>query len=184
MTQTNPHRPAGRPRRTRKGNHVTFLKLYIDITPYTFRQSAGRRCILYPLAYMFIPTPTRLLWEALNHYAITVRRPFTHMSTANYSRILVYTAEWTGMSRREWKWSSLEMEARGIHIRSPSIEDPQFYGVHTCVCVWVCLRVGVNATYYIIRGANRMICPHLKLSRLQCTIIMWSIAEMKKPDTQ
>ena len=28
--QTNPHRPAGRRRRTRKCNHVTFLSLYID----------------------------------------------------------------------------------------------------------------------------------------------------------
>ncbi len=30
-TRTNEPTPAGRPRRTRKGNHVTFLTLYIDV---------------------------------------------------------------------------------------------------------------------------------------------------------
>ena len=33
------------------------------------------------------------------------RRLFTHISTDVYRQVLIYTAEWTGASWREWKWS-------------------------------------------------------------------------------
>ena len=46
-----------------------------------------------PPADLFIPTPTRLLWEAFSHSAINARRLFADISTTVYSRVLIYTAE-------------------------------------------------------------------------------------------
>ena len=43
----------------------------------------------HPLADLFIPTSTRLLWEALSHAAINARRLFTYISTAVYSQVLI-----------------------------------------------------------------------------------------------
>ena len=66
---------------------------------------------------LFIPAPTRLLWEAFlsrNNYA---RRLFTHISTTVYNQVLIYTAESTGALRREWKCSNFEMVAKGIRTR-------------------------------------------------------------------
>ena len=41
----------------------------------------------------FILPPTRLLWESFQPRSNYVRRLFTHISTAIYSQVLVYTAE-------------------------------------------------------------------------------------------
>ena len=39
----------------------------------------SKRFTLHPLADLFIPTPTRLLWEAVSHAAITARRLFVQI---------------------------------------------------------------------------------------------------------
>ena len=40
----------------------------------------------HPQADLFIPTPSRLLWEAFSHATITARRPFVHISTCAVAR--------------------------------------------------------------------------------------------------
>ena len=46
---------------------------------------------LHPLADLFIPTPSQLLWEASSHAVITARRLFVQISTPVCSQVLVYT---------------------------------------------------------------------------------------------
>ena len=58
---------------------------------------------------------------------ITVRRLFTHISTAVYSQVLVYKAEWIGASWRERKYPSFEKVAKGIRTKAISIAIPVFY---------------------------------------------------------
>ena len=69
----------------------------VKVCCYTARYSVRRTVQsalhkFHPLAELFIPSPARLLWEALSHYAITARRLFTHISTTVYSQVLIYTA--------------------------------------------------------------------------------------------
>ena len=42
---------------------------------------------LHPLPHLFIPTPSRVLWEALSHAAVTARRPFIRIITTAYSQV-------------------------------------------------------------------------------------------------
>ena len=48
----------------------------------------SNRLTLYPLADLFIPTPSRLLWEAF-----TARRQFVPISIYVYSQVVIYTGE-------------------------------------------------------------------------------------------
>ena len=52
----------------------------------------SKRVTLHPLADMFIPTLTRLLWQAFSHAAVTVQRLFTHIPSV-YSQVLTCIAE-------------------------------------------------------------------------------------------
>ena len=63
--------------------------LYITISsPY----KCSKCVTLYPMTYLFIPKPCRLLWEAFNHIAITAPRQFGHIiiSTTVYAYIRMY----------------------------------------------------------------------------------------------
>ena len=94
-----------------------------------------------PLADLFIPTPTQLLWEAFSHTAITARRLFIHIfhyclthifpPLSIASQVLIYTAAWTGASWRERKCRSFKITANGIRTRAPSFES----GVLVLSCV-------------------------------------------------
>ena len=44
-------------------------------------QDCSKHFSLRPLADLFIPKPTGLLWEALSHIAITAQKLFVHIST-------------------------------------------------------------------------------------------------------
>ena len=52
---------------------------------------------------------------------------FTQMSTTIYSQVLIYSAEWTGASRRERKCPNFETVPKGIRTRAPLIASPAFY---------------------------------------------------------
>ncbi len=59
----------------------------------------SKRFTLYTLTYLFIPTPTRLLWKALSllkilreDYSLT----YMHVTIPVSSQVLVYTVAWTG----------------------------------------------------------------------------------------
>ncbi|KAI0224500.1 Solute carrier organic anion transporter family member 74D [Lamellibrachia satsuma] len=67
-------------------NIITYLFLYTSPPADLFLYTS-------PLADLFVPSPTRLLWEALNLAAITMRRPFVHISITVYFWLLIYTAE-------------------------------------------------------------------------------------------
>ena len=64
-----------------------------------------RRFTLHPLADLFIPTPTRLIWESFQPRSNYVLRRLFHSfifpqaSIARYS--FIHIAEWTGASWRE-----------------------------------------------------------------------------------
>ena len=66
---------------------------------------------LHPLAHLFIPTPSRLLWEALSHAAVTARRPFVRIITTAYSQVLIYTNEWAVATFVETNCQSFETAA-------------------------------------------------------------------------
>ena len=44
-------------------------------------QDCSKRFTLHPLADLFIPRPSQLLWEVFSHAAIAARRLFVHIST-------------------------------------------------------------------------------------------------------
>ena len=64
------------------------------------RSDRSKRFVLYNnLTYLFIPTPTRLLWKAFSllqilgeDYSLTC----LHVTIPVYSQVLIYTAAWTG----------------------------------------------------------------------------------------
>ena len=89
------------------------------------------------LADLFIPTPTRLLWEAFWPCSNYARRLFTHIFTTVYTQVLIYTAEWTGASGKERKCPNFETVAKGTRIRVLSIASPAFYlwvtALHPCM---------------------------------------------------
>ena len=72
----------------------------------------SKRFTLHPLADLLIAIPTRLLWEAFRHAAITASRLFTHISTALYSQVFIFTAEWTGALWRT-KMTKLRNSSKG-----------------------------------------------------------------------
>ena len=64
-----PDREGGR-QADKKGMFVVSSPLYCS------------KCFtLHPLAYLFIPTPSRPLGKAFSHVAVTARRPFVHIFT-------------------------------------------------------------------------------------------------------
>ena len=90
---------------------ISFFKAQYSV--HWTAQSAFHLCPPPPMADLFFPTPTRLLWEALrSNYEW---RLFTHMSTTVYSHSqeLIYTAESTGASWREQKYSIFETVGKG-----------------------------------------------------------------------
>ena len=46
---------------------------------------------LHPLAHLFMPTPSRLLWESIIHATFIERRSFVRIVTTPYSQVLIYT---------------------------------------------------------------------------------------------
>ena len=61
----------------------------------------SKRLTLYTVTYLFIPTPTRLLWKALSllqilreDYSLTYI--FMHVAIPVSNHVLVYTVAWTG----------------------------------------------------------------------------------------
>ena len=48
---------------------------------------------LHPLAYLSIPTPTQIHWEAFNYAANIAQILFNHISTSASSQVPIYTAE-------------------------------------------------------------------------------------------
>ena len=77
-------------------------------------------------ADIFIPTPTRLLWEEFCHVATIARRLSIHIfpplpADRAYTRL--YTAEWTEASWRERKCPNFETAANAIWPRA----SPAFY---------------------------------------------------------
>ena len=79
----------------------------------------SKRFKLHPLADLFIPAPTRLLWEAFSHVAIYYEKNESLTcpppSIARYSSTqLSYTAELTEASWRERKYTSFKTATTGI----------------------------------------------------------------------
>ena len=117
------------------------------------------------------PAPTRFLWEAFSHAAITREDycVFTHIFTAVYSQVLVYTAELTDASWRERKCTHIETVAKGgfepvlsrLRIRHSFTE---LHGVGAwrwcaCDCVYsVRVRVRVRAFVRACVCAGMRVC--------------------------
>ena len=57
----------------------------------------------------------------------------SHFQHHLYNQVVIYTAEWTGASRREWKFPSFETVAKGIRTRGPLIASPAFYRWATAI---------------------------------------------------
>ena len=82
----------------------------------------------------------QLLWEAFQPRSNYARRlVYTHISTSNYSQILIYTAECTGASWREQKCPVFEMIAKGFepglsHCES-GILPLSYCAPHHCDCM-------------------------------------------------
>ena len=86
----------------------------------------SKRFILHPLAEIFIPTPSQLLWEAFSHAAITARRLFVQMSVYVCIQAVIYTAELTGNVGLT-KLPELRNGSKRVRTRFISIESPTFY---------------------------------------------------------
>jgi len=87
-----------------------WLMLYLGITDlilWNISKKASSYIAQYPvlmtvqsalhftsLTDLFTHTPSRLLWEASNH--MLQLRLLVHITTAVYSQVLIYSAEWTG----------------------------------------------------------------------------------------
>ena len=81
----------------------------------------------------------------------TITRNKTHFHHCLYnSLVLIYTAEWTGTTWREWKWPNFESEANGIRTRVPSIVSPAFSGLE------ICSNNG-SKCYHVLSFATRML---------------------------
>ena len=76
---------------------------------------------LHPMADLFMPAPTRLLWEALSHASIRANTIHSHFHRSLYCQVLIYTAGWTEASWRERNWQSFETVAKGIGYQFNSI---------------------------------------------------------------
>ena len=76
---------------------------YVDRGMFSYVDRPKCLFTLHPLADLFIPTPTRLLWEAFSHAAISGWILHIHISTTVYIQVLIYTAGWTGASWRRRK---------------------------------------------------------------------------------
>ena len=64
---------------------------------------ARKRFTLHPLLDLFNPTPSRLVWEAFSHAAITARRLFVHISTTVCSNVLIQS--WVNCGNEiDWRW--------------------------------------------------------------------------------
>ena len=74
----------------RAGGRVGRKGTFLYSAVYS-RRDYSKRCKLHTLADVLIPTPSRLLWEAFSHAAITPRRLFLHISTTAYNQVLIYT---------------------------------------------------------------------------------------------
>ena len=57
----------------------------------------------------------------------------SHFQHHLYNQVVIYTAEWTGASRRERKFPSFETVAKGIRTRAPLIASPAFYRWATAI---------------------------------------------------
>ena len=84
--------------------HV-FGKSYVFILRSILSVERSKRFILHPPADLSIP------------------KLFNHISTAVYSQIFIYTAEWTWASWRKRKCPTLEKTAKEIRTRALSVED-------------------------------------------------------------
>jgi len=88
--------------------YSNFLNKYASVSV----RSVFKVFYTSPLAHLFIPTPSRLLWEALSHAAVTARRPFVRIITTAYSQILIHTNEWAVATFGETNCQSFETAAR------------------------------------------------------------------------
>ena len=98
-----------------------FAWFYTAQYPVRWTAQTSKLFTLQSLTDLFIPTPTRLLWEAFSHTIITAWRLLTHISTTVYSKVLIYIRGWTGVSWIEPKWPNFETVAKGIRTRALSI---------------------------------------------------------------
>ena len=78
-------------------NTMSSKCLYNSIMLYLVLGRAQSAYTLHKPVHQFIPMPTRLLWEAFSHAAITVQKLFVHISATVYSQVLMCTVEatWT-----------------------------------------------------------------------------------------
>ena len=85
------------------------------------------RFTFQPMADRFILTPTRLLWEAFNHAAITREDNSLLFPLASITR---YSFEQLNQLGRQWieqKCQSLEMAVKGLRNLDLWIVSPVFY---------------------------------------------------------
>ena len=75
----------------------------------------------------------------------SARTLFTHIFTAVYSHVLIYSADWTGVSWRERKYRSFETAARGIRTR-PSRLSLAFWLVLTDLKLVICESSSASMT--------------------------------------
>ena len=115
---------------------------------YPFRWTT-QSALHFPPAHLFIPTPTRLLWEAFYPRSNYSRRIFTHISTTDL---------YSWMNRVSWrvrKWPDFKTAVRSGFEPGLSIASPTFYRwatalhnvcMYVCGCVCFCIHVCMWST--------------------------------------
>ena len=110
-----------RPRVNETASYHNKAKRYVfDIAHRPVRWTAQNPS---PLAELFTPILTRLLWEAFSHVAIIVRRLSTHIFP-QLSRALFSFLHLTELER---KWEVPKRQQRGFEPVLPPIASPAFY---------------------------------------------------------
>ena len=104
-------RPKGKFRRRSSNENIEDVNESIPKSRNTKTEVERSESDLHFLAEMFIPTPTRLIWDAFSHADFFARRPFTRPSIAVCSQVLIHTAEWTG---RRGESETSKQQQRGI----------------------------------------------------------------------
>ena len=108
--------------------HFSFVVNVLQVLPtytatgyrHTYKLDRSNHFTLHPLADLFIPTQTRLLWKHSSHAAIT---------RVNYSLTIppLYIARYPFIHRGENENAQISKRAKGIRTRALLIASPEFY---------------------------------------------------------
>ena len=108
------------------------------------------------LADTFIPTLTRLLWEAFYPRRNYARRLITHISPIGYSQVLIYTTGWNGASWIERKCPNFETVAKEGY-EPMKYRRFSFEHASTCSDKNICVYAISYTIIYMIQ--DMCICP-------------------------